>query len=177
MDELHGYASTQIDLPPTAAEKVQAIAKLIDPEDLHEKGVEHQSHVTLKYGLKTNDPQDVKQILSGEGSVNLRLGKTKVFQQPDKDVLVVEVDSPDLERLNQKVTEALPNDTTFPYHPHSTVAYCKPGAGDKYSGIDLNAHHVQSDQVTFSDQDNQITKIPLARILSGKPGGHGGHGQ
>jgi hypothetical protein len=54
--EVHDYSSTQLDLPAPLASQVQALGQSIPDTDLlAEDGREDQPHVTVKYGLETDD--------------------------------------------------------------------------------------------------------------------------
>jgi len=73
--------------------------------------------------------------------VTFRLGKIKRFpaseHRPDSDVLVVEVESEDLQDLNEAMRKAFEGRYTnsYPtYTPHLTLAYVKPGASKNLDG-------------------------------------------
>jgi hypothetical protein len=145
------------------------MAAQIPDADLANDGREDQPHVTVKFGLHTNNVADVRRVLAGEPPITVRLGKTSLFPAKEGaayDVVKVDVDSPDLHRLNKKIADALPHTDTHPtYKPHVTLAYVKPGAGKKYVGrTDLAGRTMTVGAVTFSGKDRQ--EIPIA--LSGR---------
>ena len=78
-------------------------------------------------------------------------------------MLVLEVGSKDLARLNHKISSAVPNTTTYPYNPHITVAYMAPGSAAPYVGMphELEGLTVVIDRLTFSDQEGLRFVIPL----------------
>ena len=91
-------------------------------------------HITVKYGLHTQDPKPVASVLKGSRPVRFKLGRTSLFSPEGKeyDVVKVDVESPDLQRLNAKLRAALKATDTFPtYKPHVTVAYVKRGLGQQ----------------------------------------------
>ena len=166
----HEFSSTQVNLPSAVADKVRAAGAAIPDSQLAEDGREDQPHITVKYGLHGEDPAPVQQLLVNEPPITATLGKASVFKGEDgkPDVLKVDVESPDLHRLNAKIA-ALPHTDTFPtYQPHVTVAYLKPGEGKEYSGKDIpgvTGQQVTLNSVQFSGKSGQVLNIPL----EGKP--------
>jgi 2'-5' RNA ligase len=127
------FSSTQVALPKEHAEAVADAAARIPDADLADDGRETDPHVTVKFGLHTNDVEDVRRVLADEPPITVTLGKTSIFPAKEGaayDVVKVDVDSPDLHRLNKKIADALPHTDTHPtYKPHVTLAYVKPGSG------------------------------------------------
>lgn len=162
----HEFSSTQVQLPPDVAAVLSVFGAgipddEIDPED----GRENDLHVTLRYGLHSADPEDVRPLLTGEGPITLTFGDASIFPADDRrnsDVLKIDVTSEDLARLNAKLAQLEHTDTRADYHPHATVAYLKPGMGQKYAGpMALTGKSVTVDSVTFSSKDNTRTAISL----------------
>ncbi len=142
------------------------LAKDIAADDLHDKGREDEPHVTVRYGLHANvRAADVSAMIGKQPPPKLFLGKVSCFPASDTgkdyDVLKVDVKSPDLVKLN-KMLGALPNTQTFDYHPHATLAYVKPGRGQKYVDAfqPLNVG-VTAETVVFSDTEGVKTSIDL----------------
>jgi len=131
-------SSTQIQLPPVIAEALLAFGRSIPAFDLcvEEGGLEDDAHITVKYGLHTNDVSSVRKVLATYvGPIRFTLGKTGIFEGDGYDVLYVEVISQDLVDLNERLTNNLEVTTTHPnYTPHATVAYLKQGHGVRYVG-------------------------------------------
>lgn len=167
----HDYSSTQINLPPGPASKIERIAAEIPDADLADEGREKEPHITVKFGLHGNDPDAVRALLAKEPPIKVSFGKTSLFQNDEADVVKVDVDSADLHRLNKLIADALPNTDTHPeYKPHATVAYVKPGLGKKYAGNPI----MQGDsftikEIVFSGQDGTKTVIPLGGKRIGIP--------
>lgn len=132
------FSSTQIQLPPVLAQALYAFGKSIPAFDLCEEegGLEDDAHITVKYGLHTNDAADVRKALATYvGPIRFTLGKTNIFVGKSYDVLYVEVISPDLVALNQRIADSLETSNTQPvYIPHATVGYLKQGLGVRYAG-------------------------------------------
>lgn len=161
----YAYASTQVNLPKPLADKVLRAGKsLISDSDLAAHGRETEPHVTLKFGLHGEDPVVMQRLLENEPPIKVRLGKTSTFPDSgDGEVLKVDVDSPDLHRLNRKITDALPSTSTHAgYRPHVTLAYVRPGAGRKYVGSTVFAgQEVTIPTITFSDRSGRHHTIRL----------------
>lgn len=165
----YDYSSTQTNLPLTArpVQKILAFGKQIPDNMLAEDGREETPHITVKYGLHGEDPAEVQKLLADEGPITVTLGKTSVFPaattgQP-YDVVKVDVESPDLHRLNAKIADALPHTDTFPtYEPHITVAYVKPGEGQKYADKEfVEGMKLTLPSIHFSSKSGELTEIPL----------------
>lgn len=163
----HKYSCLMAEIPHPHAADVLSFVHNIPEEDLADDGREPQPHVTVKYGLHTNDPAEVKSVLGAEKPIKLSLGKMTVFpaneKRPTSDVVVLDVDSPDLERLNGKINDALDHTDTYrDYTPHLTLAYVKPGAGQKYEGDERFAgRSMEVNRLSFSDKSNKVTLIRL----------------
>lgn len=158
------FSSTQVQLPPFIAHAVQAIGHSIPVTNLTKDGLEDDTHVTVKFGLHTNDPSEVEAILRQfEGPVELVLGETAFFEGADYDVLYVQVFSPDLMRLNAHVADNLEVTDTHPvYIPHATIGYLKKGFGKKFSGITrLAGMKASISKVTFSPAEGEDSSIGL----------------
>lgn len=162
----HDFSSTQVHLPREIGAVIEQMGERIPVSDLSTDGREDVPHVTVKYGLHTNTPDDVRKVLADEPPIVLRFGETSLFDaaetKADYDVVKVSVESPDLHRLNKKISAALKVTDTHPtYKPHATVAYVKAGRGKKYIGLDnLVGREAKISTVYFSDKDGK--KIPIA---------------
>lgn len=186
LDQPHKFSSTQFDLGeagytrtqgsplPRIAELRQAIAG----DDLAADGKEDRAHITVLYGLHTKDPQDVAKVVQewcrqeGKHGLTAYLGDVSLFPAQeassqrggaDFDVVKLDVDSPDLESLHRYLAEHLEHTDTHPdYHPHVTLAYVKPGRGQRYAGPGLDGHQVILTRLLFSDPDHQETVLDLS---------------
>lgn len=158
----HDYSSTHVLLPPHIAAKMRAEAGNVGDWALTPEGREDDFHVTVLYGLESEDPDEVAKLLENEPPITLTLGKTSLFQNDDADVLKADIHSPDLHRLNKKLT-SLPHTNSHPdYTPHATLSYIKPGLGKKWAGSDaLSGMQAVVDHVIFSSKNGKKTKISL----------------
>lgn len=169
------FSSTQFDLNsyPKVRAVLEGFQAAILQEDLTGDGLETDFHVTVKYGLRTDNIDEVRRIVAGFGPVTITLGKVSLFpaKEPtlarggkEYDVVKVDVEGEDLRRLNSLLAQ-LPHKDTFPvYSPHVTLAYVVPGEGEKYISPPDRVGHwakVTLSALTFSDKDGFKTIIPL----------------
>lgn len=162
----HEFSSTQFNLPLDLVAHVAKSSSQIPDWALAEEGRESNPHVTVKYGLHTDDPEDVRNIIEQESPFAITLGKTSHF--PDSgsgDVVKVDVVSPGLRALNSNISDAAKHTDTHPgYKPHITLAYVKPGMGPHFAKADghsLEGRSAQVDHVIFSSKNGSKTKIGL----------------
>lgn len=134
---------------------------------LKKVGVERYSG-PMKYGDRaekaTTTGSRTKRVTTNSfGPVWMTLGRLSLFQQPEHDVLKLDVESQGLERLNTELGK-LPNVQTHDnYEPHLTIAYLKPGTGWKYLA-DPSFLEWQSyvfTEMTFSDSERRQTELAL----------------
>ncbi len=163
--EGYDYGTLMLRLPTRLANQVEAIGSKIKPEDLHAKGAEDDPHITVVYGIETDDPKVVKHAMRRQGPITARMGKLSLFENDDYDVLKIEVESDDLHRAHNAVFEGCPAKKLYPeYSPHVTVAYLKPGAGDAYveENHPLEGSECAFNDAVFSDTHAFKTDIPLS---------------
>ena len=124
----YGCAMVFLDAPGFSA-----LQERIDPADLHQNGLESEPHVTLLYGLHSNEINDEEVMKVCETDYPpISLHNVSLFENDDFDVLKFDATSGVLTEVNRKLTK-LPHTTNFPdYHAHATIAYLKPGTGRKY---------------------------------------------
>jgi 2'-5' RNA ligase len=164
------FASTQFDMPAFVAQKVLEYGRLIPAEDLHKNGLEDEVHVTIKYGLQDDQLDRVKILASMFGPMTLEFKGINLFRRDDFDVVKVDVESEALRRLNRAISMMIQTDDPHPvFNPHLTIAYVKPGLGQKYVGSGpLNGQSVIVDTIQFSGTDYSKTPIKLAQTQATK---------
>jgi hypothetical protein len=116
---------------------IAKIGNIIDPKDLHEYGVETEPHVTGLYGILPSETvmNETQKVLKSfqKGNIRAALGECSLFKNDDFDVLKFDILSQDLNDINDLLTTNLDYQNSYDgYHPHMTVAYLKPGTGEKY---------------------------------------------
>jgi predicted RNA methylase/2'-5' RNA ligase len=131
------FGCAYIPLRGKVGDQLLRLGAMVRDEDLADDGRETEPHVTVRYGLHTDNIDDVLSAMTGSGSVEMRFGKVSVFPGADSgkdyDVLKVDVDSPDLHRLHDDLGRLPHTDTHAEYHPHATIAYVRAGLGKKYA--------------------------------------------
>lgn len=139
----HNYSSILVDLPHRLAHDIVSWGheKLHDSVIFHNPddpsfGREEESHVTLSYGIHSDNFRKVVSVFKGEREFQCTLGNIRTFRSNDFfDVLVIDVESSDLARLNQLIRSSLRVTDPYPsYVPHVTIAYLKKGMGDEFVG-------------------------------------------
>ncbi len=160
----HDYSSVQIAITGKPADILRKLAMAIPDGDLAPDGRELEAHCTVFYGVHFMSPSErLRDALKNFGPVEIKLGKTSLFENPDADVLKVDVESPDLQRLHKLIGRVVPTHETHPkYLPHITIAYVRSGKGKKYAGNSaLVGQKLRFDSVEFSGRKGYHETLPL----------------
>lgn len=145
MEAVYDYATTDIAVPTDAATFLLEWNELNIPEDVlfkdedGGKGREDEPHITVKYGLLASDvPPELREIVKATPPFPVFMGKVSLFTtNPKFDVVKLDVESPWLRELNEKISNAIPHEDSYPtYHPHLTLAYVEKGTCDHMDGDD-----------------------------------------
>jgi 2'-5' RNA ligase/GNAT superfamily N-acetyltransferase len=150
-------------LPDRLVERVKQLHGEILPSDLAEKGLETDPHITIKFGLHTQNPVDVISRIGDFGQVSITIGSSSIFEADEYDVVKLDVEGESLINLN-KIASSLPHTSTHKdYHPHITIGYVKKGAGKKYVGkLDgLKGAHCSFDEYQFRDGEKKKRTLGL----------------
>ena len=114
----------------------------IDPKDVYKKplddsyGLEDNPHVTILYGIHEDDvtpEQMINVIEESMEEVIVMISEISIFEKEEYDV--VKYDIPVTKQLlgyRKMFVNNFENTQSFPFHPHMTIAYVKPGMGKKY---------------------------------------------
>ena len=167
--QIHDYSNTQVNIKGATADKIIAFGKRIpdseiyvDPKD-DSYGRETEPHITVRYGLDTDDPAKLTE-LSSLGSISAKVGKVSIFETEKYDVVKAEIEGDSLRAANKKVGELvdLPGETFKDYQPHATIAYVKKGEGKKYVGDkSLEGAEITFDEINLTDRTGKTHPIKL----------------
>jgi 2'-5' RNA ligase len=127
------------------------------------KGRENEIHVTIKYGLHTESPDEVKELVENYGSIKVKIGKVDMFEGDESDVVILKIESEDLKKLNKKISKNCKCTDTYPtYKPHCTIAYVKKGKADKYKGnSEFKGKEFTFDSIYFNSKNDEQFEIKL----------------
>ena len=168
------YSWVALELPEKVINKVKAFQKKIDKDDLHVDkkdwhgyGIEENPHITVKYGLETEDADEVKEALRGQSGGEVSFDDVEIFENDEHDVLVMRMRSKDLTRLHKTLKKNLKNEESYPvYKAHVTIAYLLVGKGEEYKKMAeeyfKDGFSFDFDSVFFEDTEDNRTDIPLS---------------
>jgi 2'-5' RNA ligase len=141
---------------------------LIEKEDIyddenHEHGLEHESHVTLLYGIHLDEtkPENIKKFIQTFKPIEVTIDTISIFEKDDYEVVKYDVPPIDeIKKYHDAILANFPNTQTFPeYHPHMTISYVLTGTGKKYKKK-VKPFKVIFDTAVYSYKDKKI-KIKL----------------
>lgn len=134
----YDYSCVMYEMPRVIADLVLDWSTAnIKEEDLylnHKEGRVKNTHITILYGLHTNNLEEIQNITDKFEPVKIELGVIKKFQNKNFDVINIEVKGQQLFKMNKslkklKYTCEHPN-----YIPHCTIAYVKKNSCDHLLG-------------------------------------------
>lgn len=175
----YDYSCVMFDLPKDIAKIAQEICEnniadeiLYGVDDSHGKDIQYgretDTHVTVKWGLHTDDVEEVRELLENFPKFEVKIGKVSLFESKDTkedyEVVKIEIVSPELRRLNKKISETFEvTDTHKEYKPHMTLCYVKKGKCPEalLNDCKLTGKKVKVSEVVFSNKKGKKTKIKL----------------
>lgn len=166
--EAHKYGCLMLELPASIKAKVKETRDKIDKDDLHEtEKTEDGGHITVLHGLYgAEDRRAIPKLLKGFSPILAKFGKTSLFPAtPERpfDVLKVDVDSVQLVALHRLIAAGRPHHQNFrDYCPHVTIAFLKPGRGEKYVGQGTLVHSEATlDQLVYANKTGSRMEYTL----------------
>jgi hypothetical protein len=156
----YGCAMLQFDFPD-----MKMFHEKIEEDDLSGDGIEKDPHVTLLYGLHSEEIKDIDVI---DICQSIKIGpmdlhNISLFENKDFDVLKFDVRSNFLRKINEKLSD-LPHTTDYPdYHAHATIAYLKPGKGKKYVDMfNSRAYEVYPTRFVYSKPSGELIRAGVS---------------
>lgn len=157
-------------LPELLAQEVRGYAATIPSVFLKSTedaitGIPNESHVTVKYGVLTDDAEEVAAVIAGSEPLKITLGRMWVFHNPDAAVIKIRVESPSLRELHNRICQGTKTVNTYrDYRGHVTVAYMVHRQEDPYYYRDFlsdqfEGMEFEADQVVFSATNGQKSII------------------
>lgn len=167
----YSYACTKVDLPRDTAKDIinwgnKNISDDILFTDDDSQGREDDIHITLFYGIKKDDPKELRDIFSKIKPFEVRLGLINAFKdRDDHDVIKIEAESGDLEKLHYNIRNNIDNKNDFPtYEPHITIAYVKKDSvNDLIGSEEFKGKTFIADNITFSPSEGKDIILSLAK--------------
>lgn len=163
------YCSTQINLNGLAATRALMAGDMIPDDALGVEGREKQPHLTVQYGIETDNPDAVAQAIGGIRPFEITLGDTDAFPPSEHSsgdsplfARVISGES-ELVALRNAVRSAGSVHDSFPkYVPHMNLAYVKNDRVEEFCGKDwLRGTKILVSGVTFSNRDGTHTYLPF----------------
>ncbi len=166
----HKYGCLLAIIPMGPSNEIVNWAKgLVWEQHLGSGGFDQEPHVTIAYGFDGLTPfeiQVLRDIVAGQGEIVLTLGKLALFtDNPDGDVLHIEVESKDLTALNKEICERFPTpgNKQREYKPHLTLCYLHPEHSKQYTEYTgpLSGETITVNTAKWSGPDRKEELIPL----------------
>ena len=160
----YGCAMLYFDLP-----EMDNIHLKISKDDLYTEndsyGLETEPHVTLLYGLHSDEINDVDvfNVCEQHNYAGITVHTVSAFKNDKFEVLKFEVEGNGLRECNRELSETFPFTTDYPdYHPHCTIAYLKPGTADKYvDAMEGISYAVSPAKIVYSKPNGDKLAIDL----------------
>jgi 2'-5' RNA ligase len=127
-------------------------------------GRESDTHITVMYGVCSNDVEEFKEIIKEQKPIKAKLGKIGFFcKSDDFDVVIIKIESKDLKELHRKIKIGLEVEETFPiYKPHCCIAYVKKGEAAQFAGETIfEGDEITFNEILFKDNNKKETIVKL----------------
>jgi hypothetical protein len=159
-------------VPEHIAARVSAFSFAIPDDDIYllddeEHGRSDEIHCTVKYGLHTSNPDEVRGVLKGFDMIPAVLGGVTVFNNADYIVLKIDIESSKLEEMYKVVCSKLKHTDFYQgFKPHITIAYLNqreddPHYYERYMCNVFRGVEILFDTMIFSTSYGDRTYIDL----------------
>lgn len=169
----HDYSCILYRFDKEIKKQVQDMIKEIVNDDIIYKkgdyGIEKDTHVTIKWGITTNEVDEFKDFLKQKKSFEIELGNLSLFDNSKHndisyDVLKIEVKSTQIHNLHKSISNNFETEETHKdFKPHITLCYLKKGkCPQEILGKNrLTGTKIKIDNLLFIDKNSKETKISL----------------
>ena len=168
----YAFSSTQINFPQSLSNEIMDWGEdnikeddvFVNPDD-PAFGREDEIHLTILYGIHTEDSDEVKKLISGQKPFKVSLGPLSIFTTNDDfDVVKVESTGTHIYRLHNLLEKNLEVTQNYPvYKPHVTIAYVKKGkCKDLVDNKDFAGKEFEAKEMLFSSKNGNKTKIEFS---------------
>jgi 2'-5' RNA ligase len=130
LNEAHEYSCAMLKFKEDdIVAKIMSALQKIPKEVLQDEGLEYEPHVTLLYGIHTDDPNVIVKSVPITGPIKIKVLDVSLFENDDFDVVKLDLESDELVKAN-RCLKKLDHTSSYPdYKPHCTLAYVAPGKG------------------------------------------------
>ena len=170
-EPVYKYGSTQANIPEDspAAQALTTARARISKDDLAGDGIDvGGNHVTVRYGIKSDDVEGVRKYLASLPPFEASLGSTEIFPPSEHSdgaaVVHAPIEAPELHAINAELEKHGDFiDPTFDeYKPHATVAYVKPDRAHRYLAMNVTKGQkfpVSEIAITDRQGKQQVVKL------------------
>lgn len=166
-EDTHEFSSVQINVPFELKKHILLWNKEnIQNKDLYHSdhgghGRETTPHITILYGIHSQNDTEIKKLLKNIHSFEIKIGKISKFtNNKDFDVVKFEIHSEKLHELHKKLKLNINNTQSHKeYNPHLTLAYVKKNHCQNLT-YNLN-EKFKVNNFIFSSLNGNLTEIPL----------------
>lgn len=126
-------------------------------------GYNSDYHITLLYGIKTGDVNDIYDVIKHLNPIECKGVKIKIFKKRKYDVITLQVTSPELFKANQELSSKIDHVDFFDsFQPHITLAYVKKNSYDHLAGdAFFLGKTFNGNQMDFSSKSGKSYKFRL----------------
>lgn len=165
----HEFSCVLLQLPGDLSFDIRQLGDRIAQDDLAGDGREENPHITVKFGLHADDATELSRLVADAEPIAIQLGPCGVFTGPEHDVVRIDVIGEGIKELNAMIARSMQHTDTHPeFIPHITIAYVKPGLGQRYASDlnDLEGRVAVFDKVIFSNKRREHSPIELGGTVT-----------
>jgi 2'-5' RNA ligase len=160
--KIRQYSCLMLEIPEPLSSKITELGQdWIRNEDLAEEGRETWPHITIKYGLHTEDAQEILDHFKRTLPPRFTIGKISKFEGEEADVIKMDVISDDLSWMRAICEQHPHTDRHSVYHPHITLAYVKKGQIVYQGPTELTGKQFIGENLVFSSKNETKTQMRL----------------